>query len=138
MDRKNFIKTSFALCGLGAIGVGVFLESCKKNNSSAKGPTVDFTLDLSTSTNAPLNTTGGTVASNGVIVVNIGGGYTAVAQACTHNSCSVVYSQSGNNFVCPCHSGTFDINGAVTSGPPPAPLKKYTVTKNGNTLTVKG
>jgi cytochrome b6-f complex iron-sulfur subunit len=140
MNRKKFIKTFFTCCGLGIAGTEIFLESCKKNSStaSAQGPTVNFSLDLSVSSNAALNTTGGTVASNGVLIVNTTNGYAAVAQACTHNGCSVGYNQNANDFVCPCHGGIFDISGNVTNGPPPAPLKKYTVTKSGITLTIKG
>jgi len=143
MDRKQFIRTSFALCGLGVVGTAAFLESCKKKNSSSssgtpQGPTVNFTLDLTLAANAALNNPGGSVASNGVVVANSAGAYIAVAQSCTHNGCSLGYNSSSNNFVCPCHSGTFDINGNVTGGPPPAPIKKYTVTKNGNILTIQG
>ncbi|HEY4798296.1 MAG TPA: Rieske (2Fe-2S) protein [Bacteroidia bacterium] len=138
MNRKEFVKTSIALCGLGVVGAASFLESCKKKTTTPQGPTVNFTLDLTQSANAALNTPGGSVASNNVVVANAAGTFVAVAQACTHNGCSVNYSQSGNNFVCPCHGGTFDLNGGVTGGPPPTALKKYTVTRNGNILTISG
>lgn len=140
MDRRKFLRTSCALGTLGVAGAAAFIESCKKTSSSAaaQGPTVNFTLDLTQSSNAALNSSGGAVASHGVIVVNTGSSYAAVAQTCTHNGCSVGYNQSANDFVCPCHGGTFDVNGNVTSGPPPAPVKKYTVTKSGNILTIVG
>ena len=140
MDRKQFIKSSIAFCGLGVIGTAAFLESCKKKTSSAaaQGPTVNFTLDLSIPANASLNSPGGSVASNGVVVANAAGSYIAVAQSCTHNGCNINYNSGANNFVCPCHGGTFDTNGNVTGGPPPAPVKKYTVTKSGNILTIQG
>jgi cytochrome b6-f complex iron-sulfur subunit len=140
MDRRNFLKTSCVLYASGVAGTALFIESCKKNNTSAtpQGPTVNFILDLTLPANASLNTLNGSVASNGVVVVNTGSSYIAIAQSCTHNGCSVAYNQSGNDFVCPCHGGTFDTNGNVTAGPPPAPLKKYTVVKNGNVLTVSG
>ena len=138
MDRRLFLKTSCTLCGLA--GTVAFIESCKKNKISTtpQGPTVNFTLDLSQPANTSLNTSGNSLASQGVIIVNTGGTFTAIAQRCTHAGCSVAYAKSSNNFVCPCHGGTFDINGKVTGGPPPAPLKKYTVTQNGNILTVAG
>lgn len=142
MDRRKFLKTSCTLGILGAAGAAVFIESCNKNDSSGsgtpQGPTVNFNLDLTQPANSALNSSGGAVASNGVVVVNTSGTYIALAQSCTHNGCAVGYSQSGNNFVCPCHGGTFDINGKVTSGPPPAPLKKYGVTQNGSILTIQG
>jgi cytochrome b6-f complex iron-sulfur subunit len=140
MDRRNFLKTSGFLCTLGVAGTAAFLESCKKQKISTtpQGPTVNFTLDLTLPANAALNTAGGSLASNGVVIANAAGTYIAVAQQCTHNGCSIGYSSSGNNFVCPCHGGTYDANGNVTSGPPPAPVKKYSVVKNGNILTISG
>jgi cytochrome b6-f complex iron-sulfur subunit len=140
MDRRNFLKSSCAFCGLGLVGTTAFLESCKKDNTSAtpQGPNVNFTLDLTQSSNSALNNPGGSVAKNGVIVVNIGGSYVAIAQSCTHEGCSIAFNQGGNDFVCPCHGGTYDLDGNVTSGPPPAPLKKYSVTQNGDILTISG
>jgi cytochrome b6-f complex iron-sulfur subunit len=123
------------LCGLGISGIA-FLQSCKKGDP--QGPTVNFTLDLSQTGNAALNNSGGSLPSNGVVVVNTGNSFTAIAQQCTHNGCSVGYTSSSNNFICPCHNGTFDINGNVTGGPPSVALKKYTVTKNGNLLKIAG
>ncbi len=139
MDRKDFLKTC-SLCGLGLTGLGTLIESCTKpiNSSTPQGPTVNFTLDLSKPANASLGTLGGSVSSNGVVVVNLSGNFIAVAQSCTHNGCSVGYNPGSNNFVCPCHGGTFDTSGKVTSGPPPAPLKTYTVVKTGNILTISG
>jgi len=138
MDRKLFLKTSCALCGLA--GAVAFIESCKKNKMSTtpQGPTVNFTLDLSQPANASLNTSGNSLASQGVIIVNMGGAYIAIAEACTHAGCNITYAKSSNNFVCPCHGGTFDTNGKVTGGPPLAPLKKYTVTQSGTILTIAG
>jgi cytochrome b6-f complex iron-sulfur subunit len=139
MDRKDFIKTSCALCGLGVIGAISFLESCKKKNESPAGPTVNFTLDLTSPANAALNTVGGSVHQSGVVVACISAGsFVALAETCTHNGCTVGYNSSGSNFTCPCHGGVFDTNGKVVSGPPPTPLKKYTVSQSGNILTVSG
>ena len=140
MDRRNFLKTTCALCGLGVAGSALLLDSCKKNSNSTspQGPSVNFTLDLTQSANAALNAPGGSVASNGVVVANSSGNFIAVAQSCTHAGCSINYNPSGNNFVCPCHGGTYDTNGNVTGGPPPSPVKKYAVTRAGNILTIKG
>ena len=138
MDRRTFIKTSCAICGVGAVGAALTLESCKKKTTTPQGPSVNFSLDLSQSANQGLTYPGGSLPSNGVVIVNQGTSYTAVAQKCTHQGCSVAYDLAGNNFVCPCHNGTYDINGKVVSGPPPAPLKTYTVTRTGNTLKVSG
>jgi len=138
MDRRNFLRTSGIVCGLAVIGPATLLESCQKTSLVPQGPTVNFTIDLTQPGYSGLKTSGVSLATHGVIVVNTGGGYTAVSQTCTHQGCTVAYNKSGNDFVCPCHGGTYDINGNVIAGPPPAPLKKYTVTQNGNILTIAG
>ncbi len=139
MDRRKFLKSSSAMVGL-SIGLVSFIESCQKDSSSAtpQGPTVNFELDLTQPANASLNNSGGWVSSHGVIIANTGSGIIAIAQSCTHNGCSIGYNHNNNDFVCPCHGGTFDTNGNVISGPPPAPLKKYSVVQNGDILTISG
>jgi cytochrome b6-f complex iron-sulfur subunit len=139
MKRKDFIKATGALCGLGLIGAVSLIESCKKKDTSPQGPTVNFTLDITSAANTSLNNAGGAVHNSGVIVACIStGSYVALAETCTHNGCIIDYSAANGNFRCPCHSGIFDTGGNVVSGPPPVPLKKYTVSKSGNILTITG
>jgi cytochrome b6-f complex iron-sulfur subunit len=140
MNRKEFLKISaLALVGI-ALGPS-FLESCAKSSISPQGPTVDFTIDLSNSANAALNNIGGYIYSNGVIVSRISSadlGFIALAQTCTHQGCTIVYYAGSQTFICPCHGGTYDLSGNVISGPPPNPVKKYTITRKNNILTIKG
>lgn len=135
MTRKEFIKTSCALCGAGVIGTIAFLESCKKSKTSS----VNFTLDLNASANSSLKNVGGYVYSNGVIVTCVSSGtYIALSQSCTHDGCTVTYGTSNSKFNCPCHGGVFDQSGNVVAGPPPKALKKYNVSQNGSILTISG
>ncbi len=140
MNRKQFFKTSaVALAGIAVSGS--FLESCKKSTSGPQGPTVNFTLDLNASKNAALASSGGYVYEQGVIIARINSmtdGFIAVASACTHQGCTITFGAGSQSFVCPCHGGAYDLNGNVTSGPPPYPIKRYSVTRNGNILTVAG
>lgn len=138
MDRKTFIKTSFAMAALGLTSSSLFLESCTKSNPlPGQGP-VNFTLDLSQSANSALNISGGSVITHNIIVINVNGSFKALSDICTHQGCSVNYNNSSNNIICPCHGGAYDLNGNVLAGPPPAPLKKYKVTKSGTILTITG
>ena len=41
---------------------------------------------------------------------------------CTHLGCAYRWDASKRQFACPCHGGTYDISGQVTSGPPPRAL----------------
>ena len=130
MDRKDFLITTCAACGVSA--TLAFLEGCSKQSQ------VNFTLDLSSSANAALTRTGGYVIANSgtVIVIKTSTGYNALSLICTHQGCTVNYN--GNGFVCPCHGGTYNASGAVTGGPPPSALTKYNVAVSGTTLTITG
>src|ERR1022692_4560528 len=82
MERKDFIKKTFALCGLSLIPAAL-IESCSKQ--SFAGPSnVNFTLDLTSASNAPLNTVGGSLVVNGVIVIRASSSvYDALSATCT-------------------------------------------------------
>lgn len=54
--------------------------------------------------------------------------FVAFSAVCTHAGCTVQYDSSGQQFVCPCHGGTYDARtGQVTGGPPPSPLSPIPV-----------
>ena len=140
MNRKQFLKTT-AVALAGVAVSGSFLESCKKSTKGPQGPTVNFTIDLNDSKYAALASSGGYVYNQGVIIARINDmtdGFIAVASACTHQGCTVTFATGSQSFVCPCHGGTYDLNGNVVAGPPPYPIKRYTVTRNGNIVTVAG
>ena len=52
----------------------------------------------------------------------------AFTPQCTHLGCAYHWDEKDNNFLCPCHTSTFSIDGKVLSGPAPRPLDRY-VTK---------
>ena len=43
----------------------------------------------------------------------------AFSSVCPHLGCGIDWSQKKKQFVCPCHTSIFDINGYVLSGPSP-------------------
>jgi Rieske Fe-S protein len=52
----------------------------------------------------------------------------AFSAICTHAGCTVNYDSANDEFVCPCHGGTYSAQtGAVLAGPPPAPLSQIPV-----------
>ncbi len=135
MERRDFFKKSCALCLLSLVPPAV-IESCKKAASTAAPSNVNFTIDLSNAANAALKSVGGYVVQNSVIVIHAASGYVALSDICTHEGCSVGYDAASTHLVCPCHGGTFDLNGAVVAGPPPSALVKYKVSQSGNIITV--
>lgn len=50
---------------------------------------------------------------------------TALDSTCTHLGCRVSWDAAAQELVCPCHGGRYDRTGAVTAGPPPAPLAAF-------------
>lgn len=134
MERRNFLKAACTFCAIAPMA-GI-MESCKKQ--AATGPNASFTIDLADPGYAALKTVGGSVVKSGVIVIcTATDTYVALSDTCTHEGCQLNYNQQSNDLVCPCHGGTFDLNGKVLGGPPPSALKTYTVTQSGTTLTVK-
>ncbi|MEO6833445.1 MAG: Rieske (2Fe-2S) protein [Chitinophagaceae bacterium] len=133
MERKDFLVKAGALCGLALIPG--FIVSCNKD-TTVLTPSANFTVDLNIPANASLNTVGGSLIINSILIIHTAAGFTALQATCTHQGCTVGYNTSGNNIICPCHNGVFDISGNVTSGPPPSALHKYTVTQSGSILTI--
>lgn len=139
MERKEFLQQ------VGLTSAAIFatycLGGCTKDNSDAPPPpsAVDFTLSLSDAANAPLNTPGGFIYKNGIIIARtLAGAYIAVSQACTHQGATVEFQPNNNRLFCPLHGSLFQINGAVISGPASGSLKAYNTALNGNNLRVFG
>jgi cytochrome b6-f complex iron-sulfur subunit len=55
---------------------------------------------------------------------------------CTHLACTVSYSPSNQQVVCPCHGSTFDLMGNVTHSPATLPLKAYATSFDGQTVII--
>lgn len=51
--------------------------------------------------------------------------YVAISTRCAHLGCPVRYIQASQKFVCPCHGGVYDSQGAVEGGPPVRPLDRF-------------
>lgn len=139
IDRRDFFQKSIYLAG-GVIGASWLLNACAKSNSSpsVSGPSINFTIDISTKQYSSLQTKGSYVyANNTIIAHDNSGNYVALYDVCTHAGCTISFNGT-NQFPCPCHGSIFDENGNVLQGPASSPLKKYTCTLNGTMLTVAG
>lgn len=56
------------------------------------------------------------------------GALNVLSSSCAHLGCPVrwVVGEEGGEFLCPCHGGIYDINGAYVGGPPPRGMYRYT------------
>ena len=65
--------------------------------------------------------------------------FVAYSQKCTHLSCAVYYSKEENRIECPCHEGYFSVkDGSVLQGPPPRPLPRVLLKREGNEVVATG
>lgn len=147
MERHEFLSR----LGIGILATcaGCSLVSCggKSNDPGpstgggvthpGKGSGNVFTTDL----NTQLPNIGDSTVQQGIILVRIAAGntaaaFTAVQVACTHQGTSINYNNGKGIFICPLHGSEFSKTGTVVQGPATLPLQKYTVTVDGNTLTV--
>ncbi len=60
----------------------------------------------------------------------------AFAPQCTHLGCAYHWDEANHNFLCPCHTSTFGIDGKVLTGPAPRPLDRYAVKVDGSKLMI--
>ena len=60
----------------------------------------------------------------------------AFAPQCTHLGCAYHYDVRNKEFLCPCHTSTFALDGRVLTGPAPRALDRYDVKLQGTKLLV--
>ena len=58
----------------------------------------------------------------------------AFAPQCTHLGCAYHWDERNKEFLCPCHTSTFALDGKVLTGPAPRALDQYEVKVEGNKL----
>jgi len=136
MKRRSFLKLLTSIFGLSAFGAFSYpllrllspLETAVKAKINIVIPSreipVGATKDL---------LIGGTPA---IIINRRDKGYIAFSRVCTHLGCLVKYDQERRLLICPCHAGTFDLEGNVISGPPPKPLEKFPVSVMGDNIVI--
>jgi menaquinol-cytochrome c reductase iron-sulfur subunit len=69
-------------------------------------------------------------------VVKRGDQLLAYGPQCTHLGCAYHWNERNREFLCPCHTSTFALDGSVTSGPAPRPLDRYEIRIEENKLLV--
>ena len=137
MERRKFIIRSMQA---GAAIAIPFAVSCSKDeDDDILLPGDDITMDLDSSQYSTLKTAGNSVTYQGIIVANTGNEvFVALSSVCTHQGCTINYNHANTNFPCPCHGSVFSDQGSVLQGPATTAVKRYTVSREGNVLTITG
>ncbi len=139
ISRTNFLKT------LGLSGSAIFaaiyctgtLTSCVNEGDSTTTPTpTGTTIDLTNSAYTKLNTKGNYVVVNNIVVAHTSEGkFVAVPLTCSHEQRKEVTYRT-NEFYCTAHGARFSNAGVGLNSDGRNGLKLYTVTQNGNVLTI--
>lgn len=58
----------------------------------------------------------------------------AFGPQCTHLGCAYHWDDAKGDFLCPCHTSLFSMQGKVLSGPAPRPLDRFDIKVQGNKL----
>jgi cytochrome b6-f complex iron-sulfur subunit len=137
MTRRDLIQ-KIVLGGTTLLILPATINSCSKDEDTV-GITGSkkITIDLTNAIYSALNSAGGTVVVQKIIVANTGNDvFVALDSECTHQGCTILYNLGSNNFPCPCHGSLYSLTGAVINGPAIVALKSYPVSKSGNILTI--
>jgi len=125
-----FVPISAAFAGLAAMGIRFITPIKREINRKI------FTVGLE---ELPMNATKRFKDLQGrdLMIVRTGEREVkAISTVCTHLGCTVFWQKDRQEFFCPCHNGSFDKNGLVIAGPPPAPLDLYPVEIEGDNVFV--
>jgi menaquinol-cytochrome c reductase iron-sulfur subunit len=60
----------------------------------------------------------------------------AYSPSCTHLGCAYHWDEAAKNFICPCHTSAFSIDGKVLTGPAPRPLDRYVARVDNGKLMI--
>jgi cytochrome b6-f complex iron-sulfur subunit len=133
MERRSFLGFIGSALGLTAFGSMAYplIRYLAPPKAKHKGGTYTFTkADIGDSKEIVYQQT------PAIIINRPGKGYIALSRVCTHLGCLVEYDRGSRRLVCPCHAGTFDLEGRVLSGPPPSPLPTIPLSVEGEEITI--
>mgnify|MGYP006266619023 CR=1 FL=1 len=151
MDRKEFIRTSGAALLLATLGIP--LQSCSEDedeNITPQDPNDDDDDEGSDDdsdgisfniTESPFNVLE-TVDSwllhpdENILILNAAGAIRAFTSVCTHSGCARDWSFANAQARCQCHGSIFNQDGEVVQGPAGRALEEFSVSRDGDTVTV--
>jgi cytochrome b6-f complex iron-sulfur subunit len=134
-SRRQFIQFGLVVLGVSVVGevAWVLLKGLEPGAQAAPQPVEVEVGDI------PVGGTKDFLYGNDpAIVMRTDDEFQVLSLVCTHLGCIVKWKPESQTFHCPCHAGTFDKNGRVTGGPPPAPLERFAFKRTGDKIIVGG
>ncbi|MBI9070173.1 MAG: ubiquinol-cytochrome c reductase iron-sulfur subunit [Melioribacteraceae bacterium] len=122
--RRDFLKTAWK--GLGIVaGLEFAGLAIHYLNDHAQEPDLNNIFDAGLAEEIPKGTVTPFRRGRFYLVRLADGGFLAVSIKCTHLGCSILWDEEKQEFICPCHSSHFAINGDVNNPPAPRALDIY-------------
>jgi cytochrome b6-f complex iron-sulfur subunit len=134
-NRREFLQKALAFLGLTT--VASFLYPLFKYFSPPAGQTGAKQLILNRK-EIPVGDAKDIIFNNSpcIVINRPDKGYVALSRVCSHLGCLVDYQKDKKRLLCPCHAGTYDLSGSVTSGPPPKPLQQFPLKVEGESIII--
>jgi cytochrome b6-f complex iron-sulfur subunit len=136
MKRRRFLKVILAF--LGSITVFSFVFSILKFLTALPTRAADAQKLIVRKSEIPSGEAKNIVYQDApaVLINRPDKGFIALTRTCTHLGCLVEFSKSRQKLICPCHAGTYDLDGNVESGPPPKPLTVIPLKIEGDNIII--
>jgi cytochrome b6-f complex iron-sulfur subunit len=102
-------------------------------------PSVLYEEDARVAIGRPEDISPGTVLvvpKHKLYVIRSPGGFFALSSVCTHLGCMTRYVPENHQLACPCHGSRFSLEGKVTAGPAPRPLRRLRMSVERGVLIV--
>ena len=134
VNRRGALRV--AIVGVMAIGAAALGRVFTQSNQASAAAASSSKKQLTKLSNFPVGSVSNFVLASGepAILFRTKTGVFAYSAICTHQGCTVAYSESSKTLACPCHGGQFDPFAAATvvAGPPQTPLSSIKVAIDGD------
>jgi cytochrome b6-f complex iron-sulfur subunit len=136
MKRRNFLKIVLAF--LGSTTFVAFANSLLKFLIAVPARAVESKKIVIHKSDVPYGGAKNIILGDtpAIIINRPEKGFIAFSRACTHLGCLIEFSKNSQKIICPCHAGTYDLDGMVESGPPPKPLSAIPIKIEGETIII--
>jgi cytochrome b6-f complex iron-sulfur subunit len=136
MKRRNFLKV--AIASFASITAGSFAYALVKFLAALPSRIADTQKVVIRKSDVPSGEAKNFVYRNApaVLINRPDKGFIVLSRTCTHLGCLVEYHHAQLLLICPCHAGTYDLEGNVLSGPPPKPLTAIPFRIEGENIVI--
>jgi thiosulfate dehydrogenase [quinone] large subunit len=133
VNRRGAMRV--AIVGVMAIGAAA-LGRVLAQSTKASAAEASSKKQIAKLSDLPVGSVSNFVLASGepAILFRTNTGVFAYSAICTHQGCTVAYSDGSKTLACPCHGGQFDpfASAAVVAGPPQSPLSSIKVAIDGD------